>query len=199
MDGSEQNMETLRQSLIYWRQDITAKAVFVTKENINELLAESGLDRIGLMHIDLDGNDYWVLEAINLDVYSPDILILEYNAHFGCERPISTPYDPNFYRMSAHYSGQFYGASLTALNQLANLKGYYFIGCNSAGNNAFFLANRHRKAIPAVSLLNGFVEPEFRDSRNQQGVLDYLPRSSAVELIRGLPVVNVVTNAKEVF
>jgi len=199
MDGSHENMETLRQSSIYWRQDITGKAVFVTIDNINELLAESGFDRLGLMHIDLDGNDYWILQAIDLSNNSPDLLILEYNAHFGCERPISIPYDSEFYRMSAHYSGQFFGASLPALNYLANLKGYYFIGCNSAGNNAYFLANRHQKTIPAVSLLNGFVEPKFRDSRNQQGVLDFMPRSSAVELIRGLPVVNVVMNANELF
>lgn len=162
-------------------------------------LAESGFDRLGLMHIDLDGNGYWILQAIDLDNYSPDILILEYNAMFGRERPISIPYDSKFYRMSAHYSGQFFGASLPALNYLANLKGYYFIGCNSAGNNAYFLADRHQKKIPAVSLLIGFVEPKFRDSSNQQGVLDYMPRSSAVELIRGLPVVNVVTKANEIF
>ena len=85
-----------------------------------------------------------------------------------------------------------------ALNHLAKSRGYYFIGCKSAGNNAFFLSNKYRKAISPVSFFDGFVEPKFRDSRNQQGVPDYLALSCAVQSIRDLPVVNVVTNANEI-
>lgn len=73
MDGSEQNMETLKLSTVYWRQDIMAKSAFVTRHNIAKLLISSGFNRLGLLHIDLDGNDYWILEAIDLDGYTPDI------------------------------------------------------------------------------------------------------------------------------
>ena len=69
----------------------------------------------------------------------PVILILEYNAVFGIERSITSPYDPFFQRSRAHYSNLYYGASLPALHALAVSFGYQFIGCNSAGNNAYFV------------------------------------------------------------
>jgi hypothetical protein len=199
MDGSEQNMEKIRKSSIYWRHDITAKTAFVNRDNINALLAESGFEHIQLLHIDLDGNDYWILHALDLSRFNPDILILEYNAHFGSERAITVPYDPEFDRCVAHHSGQYYGASLAALESLARGKGYYFIGCNSAGNNAYFLANRHLASIPAISLSTGFVAAKFRDSRNEDGLLTYLSHTEAGQLIRGLPVVNVERGAVEPF
>ena len=35
-------------------------------ENISDLLASSGLDpELGILHIDLDGNDYWIWKAVN--------------------------------------------------------------------------------------------------------------------------------------
>ena len=68
-------------------------------------------------------------------------MILEYNAIFGNKEKISIPYNQNFNRLNAHYTLKYWGASLQALNYLAEKKGYYFIGCNSAGNNAYFLKN----------------------------------------------------------
>ncbi len=39
---------------------------FITKDNINDFLAESGFDEdLGILSIDIDGNDYFILEAIN--------------------------------------------------------------------------------------------------------------------------------------
>jgi hypothetical protein len=199
IDGSADNIRVVKNSSLYWRYDLQAEASFVTLDNINQLLGKSGFKKIGLLHIDLDGNDYWILKALDLEVYQPDILILEYNAHFGAERALSIPYDQQFYRMNAHYSGQYFGASLAALNLIAVEKGYYFIGCNSAGNNAYFLHNSHRGVIPPISLQDGFVDARFRDSRDQQGNLIYCSRESAKESIRGLPVVNVKDGQTEPF
>jgi hypothetical protein len=199
IDGSADNIHTVKNSPLYWRYDLQAECSFVTAENINQLLAKSGFNKIGLLHIDLDGNDYWVLKALDLSIYQPDILILEYNAHFGVERSISVPYDPGFYRMNAHYSGQYFGASLAALDLIAEEKGYYFIGCNSAGNNAYFLRDGYQSIIPQIVLQEGFVDARFRDSRDQNGNLVYCSRESAKESIRGMPVVNVVTGKTELF
>jgi hypothetical protein len=49
------------------------------------------------------------------------------------------PYDESFERYSKHASGFFYGASLAALEALGRRKGYYLVGCDSTGTNAFFL------------------------------------------------------------
>lgn len=188
IDGSESNVYRIQNSPIYWKFDINAIREFVTAENVNELLNKSGFNKINYLHVDLDGNDYWVLKSLNLEKFSPDILILEYNSHFGYEREISIPYDSKFYRTDAHFSNQYFGASLLALKNLAEEKGYYFIGCNSAGNNAYFLANEHKNKVKPMEIRDGFVNAKFRDSRNENGDLTYLSRNEAFKLIKGLPV-----------
>ena len=138
MDGSEKNMNQVQQEDIYWRYDINALAAFITKDNINSLIINNGFEgEIGLLHIDIDGNDYWIWKEINC--IQPIIVIVEYNSIFGCENSWSIPYDKDFYRTNYHYSNLYYGASLLSLCDLAEEKGYYFIGCNSNGNNAYFV------------------------------------------------------------
>lgn len=111
--------------------------MFVTTENINDLFRGNGVDGdIGLLSIDINGNDYWVWEAIK-DV-SPRIVMVEYNARFGSHRAVTVPYDPAFGRAKAHHSRIYYGASLAALVLLGSRKGYEFVGCNSTGNDAFW-------------------------------------------------------------
>lgn len=198
MDGDEANIGVVKTSPIFWRHHLHAETHFITRENVMRLLEASGFEKIGLLHIDLDGNDYWILESLDLDTFRPDILILEYNALFGCERAISVPYNPSFNRFEAHYSGKFFGASLQALNHLARRKGYYFIGCNSAGNNAYFLSNTHRAVIPETDLSLGFQGSGFREARNKAGALTFAETRAELQLVKGLPVINIVTGAEEV-
>jgi hypothetical protein len=145
MDGDEANIAAIRRSDLFWRHNIKAQRAFVTRENIDELLRGNGVEGdIGLLSIDIDGNDYWVWEAISS--IAPRIVIAEYNARFGPQRAVTIPYDPAFTRQRAHYSMIYYGASLAALTQLGKRKGYALVGCNSAGNNAFFV---RRDCMPA--------------------------------------------------
>jgi hypothetical protein len=75
MDGSEENIERLRAKPWFWKYSLKVKAVFITKENINGLLAETGFKNIGLLHIDLDGNDAHILAELDLKVLNPAILV----------------------------------------------------------------------------------------------------------------------------
>ena len=198
MDGSDENINKIKTSSIFWRYDLQAVATFVTAENINSMISISGFESIQYLHIDLDGNDYWVLKNLEIEKLDPDILILEYNSIFGPDRLISIPYNPEFYRFDAHCSGQYFGASLSALAQLAEDKGYYFIGCNSAGNNAYFLANRHKKIFSGISTSVGFVDAKFRDTRDSSGRLTYPQRDIARTSISGMPIINVKTGVQEI-
>lgn len=111
---------------------------FITKDNINELFSSSGVTgEIDLLSVDIDGNDYWVWEAI--EVVQPRVVVIEYNASLGPERSVSVNYDPSFYRYDKHPSGWYHGASLKALTKLGSAKGYKLIGCDSYGVNAFFI------------------------------------------------------------
>ncbi|MCP4421293.1 MAG: hypothetical protein GY805_32180 [Chloroflexi bacterium] len=110
----------------------------VTAENINTLLIQNNVQgEVDLLSIDIDGNDYWVWQAIN--VIQPRLVVIEYNATFGNQQAFSVRYDPNFNTHDKHPSGFYHGASLAALTKLGNQKGYILAGCDSSGTNAFFL------------------------------------------------------------
>ena len=90
-----------------------------------------------VLSVDIDGNDYWVLDA--LEAVRPRIVVVEYNASFGPERSVTIPYTRAFYGYRAHSSGYYHGASLTALARLGERKGYVLAGCDSRGVNAFLV------------------------------------------------------------
>jgi hypothetical protein len=197
MDGSESNVAQIVNSEYYWQFALTAKAAFIETGNINQLLASSGLGaEIGILHIDLDGNDYWIWKEINS--VSPVVVILEYNSVFGIDSAVTVPYDKNFNRTQAHFSNLYFGASLRALHQLSVEKGYSFIGCTSAGNNAYFVRkDKLNDIVRETSIESGFVSSMFRESRDSEGRLTYLTGRDRLEVIKGLPVFNVVTNQIE--
>ena len=195
LDGDSQNISKIKSEEIYWKYDLRAKTAFITTENINKLIEEEGISgRIGLLHIDIDGNDYWVLKA--LKIIDPIILIMEYNSIFGKERSITIAYDPEFQRTKSHHSNLFAGASLLAICDLADEKGYSFIGSNSAGNNAYFVKNEYLKDLNSISPEEGFVESKFRESRNIDGELTYLRGLQRIDAIKGMKDYN--TRLKEI-
>lgn len=68
---------------------------FITVENSDEHIATAGFSGdVGLLHIDIDGNDYWVWKANS--VVKPVIAIIEFNSIFGSERAITVPCKGDF-------------------------------------------------------------------------------------------------------
>jgi hypothetical protein len=199
MDGSSNNISKLKSQHYYWKYDLNSKAIFINKDNINDLIDGCGFHKdVGLLHIDLDGNDYYIWDAIN--TIEPIIVIVEYNSIFGKNRPISVIYDDNFIRGDAHYSNLLFGSSLKSLYQLAEDKGYSFIGCNSAGNNAYFVKNEKiNSTVKAIELENGFVSSKFRESRSQNYELTLLDKVQARQMLKDIEVYNTETNLIERF
>jgi hypothetical protein len=199
IDGSKVNIERIRNWNQFWRFDLETVSAFVDRDNINALVATSGFPRdTGLLHIDIDGNDYWLWQALN--VIAPVIVIVEYNAIFGSERCITIPYTPLFDRTRAHSSNLYCGASLPALCRLAQQKQYAFVGCNSNGNNAYFVRRDCLSTgLKELTIAEGFVNSRFRESRSRDGSLSFLRGSERAAAIRGMPVQNIETGEMEPF
>jgi hypothetical protein len=193
MDGSQANVKQIINAEYFWRHDLVAKSAFIDAENINGLLQSSGMPKeIGILHIDLDGNDYWIWKEIT--AVKPVLAILEYNAVFGVDRPITVPYDKVFQRTRAHKSNLYFGASLRALCELSSEKGYAFIGCNSAGNNAYFVRrDALNDIVREVPIEQGFVASKFRESKDPNGNFTYLSGDARIKAIEGMPVYNTRT------
>jgi hypothetical protein len=187
IDSNEDHIRYIRRDPICWRHDLHAACEFVHAENINKILASNGTTGdIGLLSIDVDGNDYWIWKAT--DAVTPAIVVIEYNHRFGPEKAVTIPYDRNFLREKAHYSNIYYGASLRALCLLGSRKGYAFVGCNSAGNNAFFVRkDLMPDCLKEVTVEAGFVAGLFRESRDKSGQLLYLSGEEERKILSSLP------------
>lgn len=185
IDGSKKNIDYVKSDDRYWKHDLQAVCSFITRENINDLIRNANIEGdIGLLSIDIDGNDYWVFE--NIDVIKPRIIICEYNSIFGAEQEVSVPYKQDFYRTKEHYSNLYFGASILSLCKLADKKGYYFIGSTSAGNDAFFVRKDLCENLKDVSPREGYVESRFRESRNENGELSFISGKSRLKLIENM-------------
>ena len=197
IDGSAAHMVRLKNSYFYWKYDLVAVDAFINRDNINDLLQRSGFGPdLGILSINIDGNDYHVLDAI--EGFKPRILICEYNAVFGPKRRISVPYDVNFIRSQKHSSNLYFGASLGALVYLTKKKGYSFVGTTSAGNNAFFVRNDlMNQQLRALETEEGFSPSKARESRDDDGRLTHVGGDARLRLIEGLPVLNVETGVIE--
>lgn len=107
---------------------------FIDRDNINGLFEAAQIPtEFDLLVIDLDGNDYWVWQA--LANYSPRVVVIEYNASYLPEVEWIMPYNPAHHWDSTNY----FGASLKALAELGQQKGYRLVACDSQGVNAFFV------------------------------------------------------------
>jgi hypothetical protein len=190
-DSDPGNVHAIKQSDIYWQYNLKVAEEFITREGIDALIRRHGVEGdIGLLSIDIDGNDYWVWQA--LSVISPRIVVIEYNSRLGAGRSATVPYRADFQRASAHHSMIYYGASLRALWKLGRQKGYELVCCNSAGNNAFFVrADVLPGALPPATVEGAFVRAKFRESRDAQGRLNYLDAEEEERMVAALDWVEV--------
>jgi hypothetical protein len=194
IDGGTSHLKFVGANSLSWMYSLDAVSEFITAENIDGLLIKMGVpSEPGLLSIDIDGNDYWVLLA--LDAVRPSILIVEYNALFGSERAVTIPYDPLFDRRRAHHSLLYFGASLAAIVRLASQKGYAFVGTCKNGNNAFFVRSDLAAGLPCPTVKAGYHASRFRESHDEAGRRSFVTRLSDRQSVIGdLPILDVISD-----
>jgi hypothetical protein len=187
LDGGTDHQAFLRRTGLDWRHHIDAVSAFIDRDNIDGLIRGAGVEGdIGLLSIDLDGNDLWVLERIS--AVSPRILVAEYNATFGPEAAVAIPYDPGFQRTQAHPSNLYWGASIKALEIVARRRGYTLVAGNRAGNNVFFVRDDVLGSLPPLAAADAWAPSRFRESRDAEGELTYVgDREERLRIIREMP------------
>ena len=141
----------------------------VTRDNVNQMLVDGGLGGgLDLLSLDIDGNDYWIWEA--LTVVSPRLVVIEYNSYFGSDRSVAVPYDPQFDRHTeAKY---YYGASIQAMTRLAARKDYRLVATEPRGHNAYFLRNDIAPSIPAADPSSAWRLLDKYEKRRAKGLED---------------------------
>jgi hypothetical protein len=195
-DGSKENIDFIKSDYYYWKYNLKARNLFITQENINESFLEDNVpSEPGILHIDIDGNDYWIWKSIK--VIRPVIVIMEYNSGFGNKQPITVPYRADFERYSAHYSGLYFGASLQALCDLAEEKGYEFVGSSSYGLNAYFVRKDKIGDLKPLTCIEGFRNSFARQNKDKSGLHTYELDENLIKKLSGLKVYNTRSNEIE--
>lgn len=114
---------------------LQVKAAFVDRDNINSVIGAYFTGEIDLLSIDIDGNDIYILDVI--EVISPRVIIVEYNGKFPPPMNVAQRYNPEHRWKGTDYGG----SSLAAITKVAVRRGYSLVGCGIVGVNAFFVRN----------------------------------------------------------
>lgn len=137
--------------------EVRAVQAFVTPENIEALFDELGAPAdMDLLCIDIDGNDYWVWQAI--ERYKPRVVVIEFNGAYPPPRKWVMTYNPTHFWQGNDY----YGASPQSLTDLARAKGYELVCCEEQGANLFFVL---AELYPLFDIPDNRLEILYRPAR----------------------------------
>ena len=136
IDGDSKNIKAIQNKFAFLKDSgrLSIKLAWVDKDNIDSLIQDFGLPQeIDLLSLDIDGNDYHVLE--NIVFLNPRAMVLEYNAKLPPPVKWVMAYDQYHTKTNTDY----FGASLKSFEYLLYKRGYCLVGCNISGVNAFFV------------------------------------------------------------
>lgn len=116
-------------------KDVTTKTVY--PENITSIIAENLHDsKIGIFSIDIDSEDWYVVQAMLQQDIRPEIFVCETNSYLD---PMEDLVMPLGHRRKPIPKSICHGATLNAFNNLFRKYGYNFHCANTLGTNGFWL------------------------------------------------------------
>ena len=145
IDGSEEMMKLGRMFFASHPNAVLNEpklvASWITKDNIDNILKSNGFEgEIDLLSIDIDGEDYYILDAIKC--VSPRVIICEINSAVPLEKALTIPYADDFNCWEKPFpENVFRSMSLAAANKLLKSKGYRMVGAHRLGFNIIFIKN----------------------------------------------------------
>jgi hypothetical protein len=99
-----------------------------------------------VISLDLDGNDYYFVDALLSAGASPKLFVVEYNAKFIPPILFKIDYDDDH-----EWKGDdYFGASLSSFAELFERHGYFLVCCNLTGANAFFVRGEYKQHFKDV-------------------------------------------------
>jgi hypothetical protein len=156
-DGDENNISNA-DAFFKSKQDCLFRApiltqAWITAENVNELLVQcDAAGEVDIFSLDIDGNDYWVWNAIK--AINPRLLVFETNTLIPADKSLTIKYRPDFIRANnSPVEQEYLGASPLAMQKLCKQRGYRLIGAHRVGFNLFFLReDEGTKFFPEVTV-----------------------------------------------
>ena len=156
-------------SFFYPKSNIQVINEKIIKENINDLVfSNQNKEFIDFFSLDVDGNDYWILKELNVEKIN--VICCEYNHYLGNHVSKTIPYNPDH----KWTNNGCFGASLNAITELMNKKGFSLIAVESSGTNAFYIKNNLAKNFEILSPEESW---KSADRNNSQEQIEFIKNS----------------------
>jgi hypothetical protein len=140
IEGSAQLVERARRIVVGYSIGAECHNMFVTKESVRDMKAMAMHHDPDVFSLDIDGNDYYIAQAILEGGFRPKIFVVEYNSVYGPERSMTIEYQPDFVFTKAHPTYLYYGVSISGWRKFFERYGYRFVTVDRNGVNGFFVA-----------------------------------------------------------
>jgi hypothetical protein len=162
---------------------VSAANCVVTPSNVVALLRAYDIEReFGVLSLDIDSYDYWVLDAV-LAEFRPRVVVTEINEKIPPPVKFVVNYDPAF-QMTHH----FFGYSIQSLAELAARHDYAILEVEY--NNAFLAPRELPKVRPLdaeTAYRRGYLErPDRREKFRANANMEILHTLSPAEAVRFL-------------
>lgn len=160
VEGSEQYCKIIEQKLNgrKFKNKLSVVQSFIDRDNIIDIFnQENGFfesTEIDFFSLDIDGNDYHVMESVLKKEFFPKVICVEYNAKFPPPVNVKVSYDKTYVWDGTDYQG----CSLQAYVNLLDTYGYTLVACNIPGNNAFFVRNEFANLFKVYTITE-FYQP----------------------------------------
>jgi len=145
-DGRQRNTRLL-QERFQWsgllldggfeKPEINLHKAFISEANIVDLFTQHSVPRtFGLLSVDIDSYDFWVLKQILQGGYRPAVIVTEVNSQVASGLYTVAPAAVT--KQSRLWGGTFeFGAAPEMFTALVSLHGYATVYCESRGVNCF--------------------------------------------------------------
>lgn len=151
----------------------------LNKENVDLIISNwSSKNEVDVLSIDIDSIDLYIIDAISCTL--PRIIVLEFNNAWSPTDSKSVPYDSEFTR--EWVDGLLYGgASLAAFNKIMKAKGYWLIGCDPSGFDAYFIREGN-DIFPEVSVQSCYEQSRVWQNTHAKLSKSQLPQKAWTDI-----------------
>ncbi|MEO8885785.1 MAG: hypothetical protein ABI367_06955 [Mucilaginibacter sp.] len=143
VEGNDKYCNVIANDLggLSFKDKLTVINSFIDKDNISDVFRQAyqffAIKELDLFSLDIDGNDYYIMEVLLQNEFLPKVVCVEYNAKFEPPVNIKIKYNKDHIWDTSDYMG----CSLQAYVDLFKQYGYTLVCCNLTGINAFFVRN----------------------------------------------------------
>ncbi|MBK8611219.1 MAG: hypothetical protein IPL84_15090 [Chitinophagaceae bacterium] len=147
VEGSEKYCKIIADTLngLQFKNKLQVVNSFIDRDNILDIFKQadhffaSSQTELDFFSLDIDGNDFYIMEQLLVNGYTPKVVCVEYNAKFRPPLDIRIKYNKTHVWDGTDYQG----CSLQSYINLFAAHQYSLVCCNIPGNNAFFVRNEY--------------------------------------------------------